>query len=161
MQLTKDKVATLNYVLTDGEGNVIDQSRDGTFSYLHGANNIIPGLENALEGREAGDELSVKIEPADAYGERNLENIQKVSREMFPPDMEIKAGMRFNAQSSSGQTVTVTVTAVEAEEIVVDGNHPLAGVALHFEVELLDIRDATDEELQNGHAFGPMDMDAE
>ena len=150
MQLTKNKVATLNYVLTDGEGNILDQSRDGTFAYLHGANNIIPGLENALEGKQAGDEVSVRIEPSEAYGERSLENIQRVSRNMFPPDMEIKAGMQFKAQTSSGQAVMVTVTAVEGEEIIVDGNHPLAGVALHFEVELLEIRDATDEELMNG-----------
>ena len=73
--------------------------------------------------------------------------------------MEIKPGMRFNAQSSTGQTVTVTVTATEGDEIVVDGNHPLAGVALHFEVELVDIRDATDEELTQGHAFGPADSE--
>ena len=154
MQLTKHKVAILNYVLTDAEGNIIDQSRDGTFSYLHGANNIIPGLENALEGKEAGDEVSVRIEPADAYGERNLENIQRVSRSMFPPDMEITAGMKFNAQTSTGQSVMVTVTAVEGEEIIVDGNHPLAGVALHFEVELLEVRDATEDELKTGHTFG-------
>ena len=159
MQLTKNKVATLNYVLTDGEGNIIDQSRDGTFAYLHGANNIIPGLENALEGKEAGDEVSVKIEPADAYGERNLENIQKVSRNRFPPEIELMAGMQFNAQTSSGQTVMVTVTAVEGEEIVVDGNHPLAGVTLHFEVELVEVRDATDEELVSGQVSGPMDAE--
>ena len=159
MQLTKNKVATLNYTLTDDEGNIIDQSTDGTFSYLHGANNIIPGLENALEGKESGDEISVKIEPADAYGERNLENIQKVSRSMFPPDMEIKAGMRFNAQTSTGQAVAVTVTAVEGDEIVVDGNHPLAGVALHFEVMLVEIREATDEELKVGQSLGPVEAE--
>jgi len=151
MQLTKDRVATINYTLADGQGNILDQSTDGSFSYLHGANNIIAGLEDALEGKEAGDTTSVAIEPAEAYGERNLENVQQVPRDLFPDDVEIRVGMQFNAQASSGRPVTVTVTAIEGDEITVDGNHPLAGVTLHFEVELVDVREASPEELNNGH----------
>ncbi len=155
MQLTKNTVATINYHLKDDDGNTIDQSSDGSFSYLHGANNIIPGLETALEGKQAGDEVAVTIEPAEAYGEKQLENIQKVPREMFPEDVEIKPGMQFNARSAEGQPLTVTVTAVEDDGIVVDGNHPLAGVRLHFEVKVVDVREASNEELEHGHVHTP------
>ncbi|MDX1518558.1 MAG: peptidylprolyl isomerase [Gammaproteobacteria bacterium] len=155
MQLKKDMVATINYNLKDDDGNTIDESTDGSFSYLHGAKNIIPGLENALDGKEAGDEFSITIEPADAYGEKQLENIQRVPREMFPPDIDIQAGMQFNARTSDDQPLTVMVTAVEGNEVIVDGNHPLAGKRLHFDVELVDVREASQEELDHGHAHQP------
>jgi FKBP-type peptidyl-prolyl cis-trans isomerase SlyD len=155
MQLTKDKVAIINYTLKDKDSNVIDESNDSSFTYLHGARNIIPGLENALEGKQAGDKTSVVIEPEDAYGERNLEQIQRVPREMFPEDADIKEGMQFQAQSDDGAPVIVTITAVEENEVIVDGNHPMAGMQLHFEVELIEVRDATEEELEHGHVHGP------
>lgn len=155
MQLTKDKVAVINYTLTDDDGKIIDESVDGSFAYLHGAKNIIPGLEKKLETKESGDKLNVTIEPADAYGERDLANIQKIPRSMFPQDVNIKAGMAFQGNTEQGQPVTVIVTAVEEEHIVVDGNHPLAGKRLHFEVEVVDVRDATEEELTHGHVHGP------
>lgn len=155
MQLTKDKVAVLNYTLKNKEGEIIDESKDGTFSYLHGARNIIPGLENALEGKQAGDETNVVIEPKDAYGERNLENIQRVPVDMFPADAELKEGMQFEAQSPDGAPVIVTITAIDGGEVVVDGNHPMAGIELHFDVELVEVRDASKEELEHGHVHGP------
>ena len=155
MQLTKDKVATLNYTLKDKDNNIIDESSDGSFRYLHGANNIIPGLENALEGKEAGDQLNVVVEPEDAYGERSLEQIQRVPKDMFPPDVDIKEGMQFHAQAPSGTPVIVTVTAIDGDEVVIDGNHPMAGMQLHFEVELVEVRDATEEEMEHGHVHGP------
>ena len=155
MQLTKDKVATLNYTLTDKDDNILDKSNDGSFCYLHGANNIIPGLENALEGKQAGDEVNVVIDPQDAYGERSLEKIQKVPRDMFPPDVEIEVGMQFQAQSDNGNPVVVTITAIETDEVVVDGNHPMAGIQLHFAIELIDVRDASAEELEHGHVQSP------
>ena len=111
MQLNKHKVATLNYTLKDEDGNIIDESKDGSFSYLHGANNIIPGLEKALEGKQAGDQINVVIEPKDAYGERNLEKIERVPKDMFPPDSEIKEGMQFEGQSAQGEPIIITVTA--------------------------------------------------
>jgi len=151
MQLTKDLVATINYHLKDDDGNTIDESIDGDFSYLHGARNIIPGLEDALEGKQAGDKVSVTIEPADAYGDKQLENIQRVPRNMFPADVEIIPGMQFNARSGDGEPLTVMVTAVDGDEIIVDGNHPLAGKRLHFQVELVDVREASKEELDHGH----------
>jgi FKBP-type peptidyl-prolyl cis-trans isomerase SlyD len=155
MQLTKDKVAIINYTLKDKEGEVIDKSTDSTFGYLHGAKNIIPGLENALEGKEAGYKTNVVIEPEDAYGERSLEQIQRVPLSMFPDDAEIKEGMQFEAQSSEGTPVIVTVTAIENGEVIVDGNHPMAGIQLHFDVELVEVRDATEQELAHGHVHGP------
>lgn len=155
MQLTKHKVATINYTLTDKDENVLDQSLDGSFTYLHGANNIIPGLEKALDGKEAGDKVSVVVEPEDAYGERSLEKIQRVPRERFPADMELKEGMQFQASSADGIPVVIAITAVEADEVVVDGNHPMAGKQLHFQVELVDVRNASDEEIQHQHVHGP------
>lgn len=159
MQLTKDMVATINYHLKDDDGNTIDESSDGDFSYLHGARNIIPGLENALEGKQAGDKISVTIEPAEAYGDKQLENIQRVPRNMFPPDVEIIPGMQFNARSGNGEPLTVMVTAVDGDEIIVDGNHPLAGKRLHFQVELVDVREASKKELDHGHVHPPGEAD--
>jgi len=157
MQVTKHKVAVINYVLKDNEGNTIDQSSDGNFAYIQGTQSIIPGLENAMEGKQPGDELDVSIPPEDAYGERNLENIQTVSREMFPPDVEVKTGMQFQAQTAEGAPVILTVTAVDGDQVTVDGNHPLAGKQLNFSVEVVDVRDATEEEIQHGHVHGPDD----
>jgi FKBP-type peptidyl-prolyl cis-trans isomerase SlyD len=154
MQLTRHKVGIINYTLTDKEDNILDESKDSSFAYLHGAQNIIPGLEKALEGKQVGDEVSVDVEPEDAYGERNLEMIQRVPKEMFPEEVEIKEGMQFHAQSSSGQPVIVTIDSIDGEEIVVDGNHPMAGKHLHFDVEIMEVRDATEEEISHGHVHG-------
>ncbi len=155
MQLVKDKVAVLNYTLKNKDGEVIDESNDGSFTYLHGARNIIPGLENALEAKQTGDKTSVVIEPKDAYGERDLEHIQRVPLSMFPPDVEITEGMQFESDAENGEPIIVTVTAIDSGEVVVDGNHPMAGIQLHFDVELIEVRDATEQELQHGHVHGP------
>lgn len=154
MQLTKDKVGTVNYTLKDKDGEIIDETQDGSFAYLHGASNIIPGLENELEGKETGYKNSIIVEPKDAYGERNLEQIQRVPLSMFPDDVEISEGMQFEAQSDDGTPVVVTVTAIDAGEVIVDGNHPLAGIQLYFDIEVLGVRDASKEELEHGHAHG-------
>lgn len=154
MQLTKDKVGTVNYTLKDKDGEIIDETQDGSFAYLHGASNIIPGLENELEGKETGYKNSIIVEPKDAYGERNLEQIQRVPLSMFPDDVEISEGMQFEAQSDDGTPVVVTVTAIDAGEVIVDGNHPLAGIQLYFDIEVLGVRDASKEELEHGRAHG-------
>lgn len=154
MQLTKDKVGTVNYTLKDKDGVVIDESHDGSFTYLHGARNIIPGLENELEGKESGYKNSIVIEPNDAYGERDLEQIQRVPLSMFPNDVEIKEGMQFEAPSEEGAPVVVTVTGIDAGEVIVDGNHPLAGIQLYFDIEVIQVRDANEEELEHGHVHG-------
>jgi FKBP-type peptidyl-prolyl cis-trans isomerase SlyD len=155
MQIEQNKVVTLNYTLKDNDGNVIDQSSDGSFAYLHGANNIIPGLENALTGKSAGDKMDVAVTPAEGYGERDAEKTQTVPRNMFPEDAEIETGMQFHAQGPGGETLVVTVVKLEDDTVTVDGNHPLAGVALNFDVEVIDVRDASEEELQHGHVHGP------
>jgi FKBP-type peptidyl-prolyl cis-trans isomerase SlyD len=155
MHIEARKVVTLNYTLTDNEGNVIDQSTDSSFAYLHGASNIIPGLESALAGKSAGDSLNVSVEPSEAYGERDPEKTQSVPRNMFPEDTEIEVGMQFHAQGPGGETLVVTIAGVEGDTITVDGNHPLAGIPLNFAVEVIEVRDASEEELDHGHVHGP------
>jgi len=155
MQIETHKVVTLNYTLTDNDGNIIDKSSDGNFAYLHGASNIILGLEEALSGKKAGDELSVSVSPDRAYGERDPAKTQNVPRDMFPSDTEIEPGMQFHAQGPNEEMVVVTVAEVAGDSITVDGNHPLAGVHLNFAVEIIDVRDATQEELDHGHVHGP------
>ncbi len=151
MQIAKDKVVTLNYTLKDDAGNVIDESQDGSFAYLHGANNIIPGLEGALDGRSSGDELSVTVAPEQGYGARDESRVQQVPREMFPADTNIQPGMQFQAEGPQGQVLVVTVTEANDQTVTVDGNHPLAGVSLNFDVKVMDVRDATEEEISHGH----------
>ena len=155
MTISEKKVVTLNYTLKDNDGTLIDESKDGSFVYLHGTSNIIPGLENALTGKTTGDQMSVSIAPEDAYGVRDEERIELVPRNMFPEDTDIKPGMEFHAQGPEGQMITIVVVDVEGDKVKIDGNHPLAGVALNFDVEVMEVRDATEEELEHGHAHGP------
>ena len=155
MQIEKHRVVTLAYTLKDDNDRIIDQSDDGSFCYLHGASNIIPGLENALSGMAAGDELSVSVPPEEGYGVHDAEKTQAVPREMFPAEEEIVAGMQFHAQGPDGHQLVVTVVKVEDDRITVDGNHPLAGVQLNFDVKVLEVREATGEEITHGHVHGP------
>ncbi|MDX1442929.1 MAG: peptidylprolyl isomerase [Gammaproteobacteria bacterium] len=154
MQISEKKVASIHYTLKNDAGDVLDTSsgRDA-LAYLHGANNIIPGLEKALEGKGAGDKVEVTVEPGEAYGERQESLVQEVPREAFQGVDEIKEGMQFQAQGPQGP-VLVTVKAVADDKVTIDGNHPLAGETLHFDVEVSDVRDATDEELEHGHVHG-------
>lgn len=154
MQISENKVVIIDYTLTDDEGQIIDQAQGGDFAYLHGARNIIPGLEQALEGKVAGDELEVKVEPAEAYGERNDALNETVPKEMFGGE-EVEVGMQFHAQSPDGDMVVVTIIGVDGDQITVDGNHPLAGMRLNFAVKIVDVRDASEEELAHGHVHGP------
>lgn len=155
MQIADNTVVTIDYTLKDDNGNILDSSSDGNFAYLHGANNIIPGLENALNGKSTGDEVAVKVSPEEGYGERNDTMIQAVPRDMFDSEQEIQVGMQFHAQSPDGNMIVVTVTDVAKDEITVDGNHPLAGVNLNFGVKVVDVRQATEEEIGHGHVHGP------
>ncbi|MBS3786166.1 MAG: peptidylprolyl isomerase [Gammaproteobacteria bacterium] len=151
MQIAKNAVVAIDYTLHGTDGEVIDSSPEGEpLRYLHGAGNIIPGLENALEGKTAGEDLEVTIAPADAYGERDDRLTQDVSRSMFEGVDDIKAGMRFQAQTESGPQV-VTVAAVTEDRITVDANHPLAGETLKFTVRINDVREASEEEISHGH----------
>lgn len=154
MQITADKVVAFDYTLTDAEGEVIDSSEgQEPLLYLHGQGGIIEGLERALEGRIAGDQLQVTVEPEDAYGFRDDELLQHVPREQFEDVDDLEIGMQFQADTDDGLMV-FTVVEVADDVIQVDGNHPLAGETLNFDVTIRDVRDATDEELQHGHAHG-------
>jgi FKBP-type peptidyl-prolyl cis-trans isomerase SlyD len=152
-EIQNDQVVSFHYTLTDENGTVIDKSEGQPLVYLHGAGNIIPGLESALAGKTTGDKLVVNVAAADGYGEYNAEMVQEVPRNMFQGVDDIQAGMQFQAQTDDGIQV-VTVKAVTDEHIIVDGNHPLAGQNLNFDVEIVDIRDATQEELDHGHVHG-------
>jgi FKBP-type peptidyl-prolyl cis-trans isomerase SlyD len=155
MQIEPNSVVTLHYTLKDNEGNIIDQSDDGSFLYLHGAMNIIPGLEKALTGKSAGDELQVKVTPDEGYGEKDPSRIQEVPKTMFQDASQIQVGVQFQAQSPDGQAIVVTVTEVKEEAVVIDANHALAGVDLNFDVKVVDVREASEEEIAHGHVHGP------
>jgi FKBP-type peptidyl-prolyl cis-trans isomerase SlyD len=155
MQIVSKKVVTIDYTLKDDQGNVLDSStQSGGLTYLHGAENIIPGLESALTGRLVGDELTVTVAPEDGYGRRDESMLQVVPRHLFGSIESIEPGMQFHAASPEGQPLIVTIIGVEGDDVTVDGNHPLAGVILNFAVKVLDIRDATEEEISHGHVHG-------
>jgi len=145
-------VASIHYTLTNNAGDVLDSS-DGAepLAYLHGANNIIPGLENALAGKTAGAELNVSIAPEDAYGEVQPELVQIVPRAAFQGVDEIEPGMAFEAQDPQGQSRRIVVKSVAGDEITIDANHPLAGEQLNFAVQVVDVRAASEEEIAHGH----------
>lgn len=151
--IQNDQVVSFHYTLTDENGTVIDKSEGQPLVYLHGAGNIIPGLENALTGKNVGDKLIVNVTAAEGYGEYNPEMVQEVPRNMFQGVDDITAGMQFQAQTDDGIQV-VTVKDVTDENVIVDANHPLAGQNLNFDVEIIDIRDASQEELDHGHVHG-------
>jgi FKBP-type peptidyl-prolyl cis-trans isomerase SlyD len=151
MQATRGAVVSFNYTLTDDDGNTIDSSEGcAPLSYLHGYDNIIPGLENALDGVDVGFSAKVVVEPADGYGEFDEEAVFEVDRDKFPPEIELAPGMQFAGETPSGD-VPLTIMDVRDDAVVVNANHPLAGERLHFDVEVVDIRAATDDELQAGH----------
>jgi len=145
-------VVSMHYTLKDSEGNVIDTSAGAEpLTYLHGAGNIIPGLEKALVGKTQGDSLQVSVEPAEGYGELQPELIQVVDRAAFEGIDNIEAGMAFQAQSPDGNIQRIVVRSVDGDQVTVDGNHPLAGADLHFDVEITSVRAATEEEVAHGH----------
>ena len=155
MQVAEKKVVSMQYKLTNDANEVLDQSKVGEpLTYLHGANNIIPGLEKALVGKTTGDSLNVRIEPEEAYGVRDDSKIQNMPSSAFQGVDTIEPGMQFHAEGEGGPMM-ITVVKVEGDEITVDGNHPLAGEALTFDVEITDVRDATDEESEHGHVHDP------
>jgi FKBP-type peptidyl-prolyl cis-trans isomerase SlyD len=154
MQIANDVVVSIEYTLTDDKGTVIDSSVGGEpLTYLHGAGNIIPGLEGALEGKKVGDSFKVSVSPAEGYGEKDEGLLQVVPRGMFQGVDQVEVGMQFHAQTDHGMQV-ITVAGVEGDNVTVDGNHPLAGQNLNFDVKVVDIRAATGEELEHGHVHG-------
>lgn len=152
MQASKDCVVSIDYVLRDTEGDVIDQSQDGQpLSYLHGHDNIVPGLEQAIEGHATGDELQATVEPEQGYGPYREELVQTVKREQFQGVESLGPGMSFHAESEAGPLI-VTITDIDGDDVTVDGNHALAGQTLDFAVSIAAVREATDDELEQGYS---------
>src|SRR5512143_1944909 len=156
MKIVKGSVVAIDYSLHLGDGKVIDASApDDPLTYLHGEGQIVPGLERALEGLAAGEARQVVVTPEDGYGPSDPEALQEVPRTAFPAGIRPEIGMELVAQGPGGEPVPFVIRDVKLESVVIDMNHPLAGRTLHFDVTVRDIRDATPEELEHGHAHGP------
>ena len=148
-------VVAFHYTLTV-DGDVIDSSDGGQpLSYLHGAQNIVPGLERQLLGRKVGDAFAALVPAAEGYGEKSASTAQRVPKSAFPPDAKLSVGASFMAQSSDGQPMRVFIVGVQGDEVLIDAGHPLAGKALMFDVTIVSIRSATTEETAHGHPHGP------
>ncbi|HMN47181.1 MAG TPA: peptidylprolyl isomerase [Povalibacter sp.] len=155
MQVAQNAVVSIHYTLTNDKGETLDSSAGGDpLTYLHGNGNLIPGLESQLEGKQAGDKLQAKVAAADAYGVYDKALIQKVPRRSFRGVADVQVGMQFQVQSNAGPRM-VTVTQIQGDMVTVDGNHALAGQDLTFDVEITDVREATEEEISHGHVHGP------
>lgn len=155
MKIQNDHVVEINYTLKTDGGETIDTSdTGGPLCYLHGKQNIIPGLENALTGKGLNDKISVRVEPKEAYGEREESLIQMIDKSQFPNFDEMTIGQQLQVQTESGHPLIVTVIEKAEEGLTLDGNHPLAGMNLNFDVEVISIREATAEELTHGHVHG-------
>ncbi|WP_106477284.1 FKBP-type peptidyl-prolyl cis-trans isomerase [Phytohalomonas tamaricis] len=155
MQIAQNAVVAFHYTLTNEAGEVLDSSEGREpLAYLHGSGNIIPGLEKELAGRQSGDKLQVRVEPAEGYGEIQPALVQEVPRDAFQGVEEIQPGMQFQAQTEGGPLL-VTVTKLEGDTVTVDGNHPLAGETLNFDVSIEEVREASPEEMEHGHVHGP------
>ncbi len=154
MQIAERTVASFHYTLTDDAGTVLDSSAGHEpMAYLHGAGNIVPGLEKAMAGRAAGDRFDVVVAPEEGYGTPNDLLVQTVPLEAFQGVDQVEPGMQFTAQTPQGP-LSVVVTQVQDGMVTVDGNHPLAGKALHFAIEVVEVRDASLEEVMHGHVHG-------
>lgn len=150
------KVVQIHYILRGEIGEELDSSAGGEpLEYLHGASNIIPGLEKAITGHAPGDHVDIAVAPADGYGERDRPSRQPVPRTAFPPAVQLRPGMRFATEDEDGGTIPVWVVEVTEEAVFLDFNHPLAGTTLHFAVDVVSIRDASAEEMEHGHPHGP------
>jgi FKBP-type peptidyl-prolyl cis-trans isomerase SlyD len=155
MKIAKDAVVSMHYKLTDNDGNVLDSSEGSDpLVYLQGHRNIIPGLETQMKGKAVGDKFTAKVDPSQGYGEVNPALVQQVPKTNFPDPDQIQIGMQFQTMTEQGPIV-LTVKELHDDAVTVDGNHPLAGVALNFDVEITDIRAASEEEIAHGHVHGP------
>ncbi len=151
MEVAQDRVVTIAYTLKDDEGNVLDSSENhGDLAYIHGHQNIVEGLEDALEGKDVGDTVTTTVEPEKGYGDRHDQLMFTVPRSNMP-DGDLEVGMQFAAQDKEGNQQVVTLVDIGDEEVKLDANHPLAGQTLHFDVTVNDVREASDEEVEHGH----------
>lgn len=153
MKIEQNKVVQIEYTLKDHQGEVMDASEGEPLAYLHGHHNLISGLENALEGKAVGDKFTVTVPAAEAYGEIDPSLIQQVPGDLFEGVETLEVGMRFEAHAEHG-VESVVIAAIEGDLVTVNANHPLAGHDLTFDVEVIGIRDAAEEEIEHGHAHG-------
>ncbi len=154
MEITADRVVTIHYTLKDDGGAILDSSAGGEpLAYIQGHGNLVAGLEKALEGQQDGNTLAVVVAPADGYGTRDEALIQRVPKRALQGAGDIKKGMQFQARTDDGMRL-FTVTAVVGDMVTLDGNHPLADQTLHFDVQIMNVREATTEELEHGHVHG-------
>jgi FKBP-type peptidyl-prolyl cis-trans isomerase SlyD len=146
-----NSVVTISYILTDDQGNEIEaRTPEEPAVYIHGHGQLLPALEDALDGKTPGFSTGVHVKPDQAYGEYQPDLVVEMPRDSFPQSIDLKVGMKFNTQGPSGQPMTVRVTEFDEKTVTVDGNHPLAGVPLNFEIKILEIRSATPEEKKTG-----------
>lgn len=156
MKVSKDCVVSLEYRLHLGDGKTIDESEPGKpLAYLHGRGQIVPGLEGQLEGMSGGESKKVVVAPGQGYGEHDPRGLQTVPRSMFPPNATLQPGVTISAQTEGGEVIPITIRELKEDSVVVDLNHPLAGKTLHFDVTVREVRQASAEELEHGHAHGP------
>ena len=156
MALESNKVISFNYTVKDDNGQVLDSNiKDGPYTFLTGRNQVLPGLEKVLGGMIIGSKKNIKLLAAEAYGEYDEGAIQTVKREFFPEEAELETGLTYYAHTPEGKHLQFVITKIENDDITVNFNHPLAGKDLMFDVELLDVRDATPEEISHGHVHGP------
>ncbi|MDX2024247.1 MAG: peptidylprolyl isomerase [Deltaproteobacteria bacterium] len=155
MQIAANKVVSIEYTLKDTDGKVLDTSDGGEpLLYLHGASNIVPGLEKALEGKSEGDSVEVTVQPEEGYGTRDDNAIRKMPARKLSADKRVAVGQRYRAMTPEGPRI-VTVLSVAGDYCTVDANHPLAGIVLNFAVKVVGIRDASEEEVAHGHVHTP------
>jgi FKBP-type peptidyl-prolyl cis-trans isomerase SlyD len=156
MKIQNGCVVAIDYTLKADDGSLLDTSEgDEPLQYLHGSGQIVPGLENALLGKGAGDKLAVAVKPEDGYGVRRNDRVLTVPRSTLPEGPDPEVGMQLEAVGKKGEHIILWITEVGAETVTLDGNHPLAGQTLHFDVEVREVREASKEELEHGHAHGP------
>jgi FKBP-type peptidyl-prolyl cis-trans isomerase SlyD len=155
VQIAADNVVLIHYTLKDDDGKVLDSSAGGEpLAYIQGHGNLVSGLEKALEGKTQGNRIAATLTPAEGYGTRNEALVQRVPKRSLQRTGEVRKGMQFQAQTDEGMRL-FTVTTVVGDMVTLDGNHPLADQTLHFDVEVVDVRAATSEELEHGHVHGP------
>ncbi|MFN7131807.1 MAG: peptidylprolyl isomerase [Myxococcales bacterium] len=156
MKIAKDTVVTLEYRLTLPDGELVDEGgAEDPLVYLHGYEEIVPGLEKALEGKSAGDTLKVVVPPEEGYGEHDPEGVEEVPRASLPAELELEVGGVLTAHDDEDNEIEFHIVGIEGDKVTVDSNHPMAGKTLHFEVTIRDVRAATPEELEHGHAHEP------
>lgn len=154
MKIKKDKVVAIHYTLKDDKGTVLDSSEGKSpLPFIHGIGQLIPGLEKELIGKEAGQKMEVTVAPADAYGEYRDDMVFNVGKDGFRGEEELQIGMQVEVELEQGKSIAV-VTEIENEDVTLDLNHPLSGQTLHFDVEITEVREASEEELSHGHVHG-------